>query len=106
MIKNATIATIHSLIVLGLFLGNILIKKNDDISIVTGIINFLVFIIPFVSPLWNHEKVSKAYKYLICSSYRKQRNEQYENEYNDNNPEPKLKQISIEDVLEELRNNK
>ena len=109
-VKSAAIATIHSLIVIGLFIGNILIKKNEDnnpwISIVAGIINFIIFIIPFVRPLWNHERVSKAYKYLLCPSYRRQRNEQHEKEYMDSNTEPKLKQISIEDILEELRDNK
>ena len=109
-IKNATIATIHSLIVIGLFVGNLLFKKDEDssfwISIVAGIINFIIFIIPFVRPLWNHKSVSEAYKYLLCPSYRKQRNEQHEKDYRDNNPKPKLKQISIEDILKELRNNK
>lgn len=107
-VKNATIVTIHSLIVIGLFVGNIFIKKNEDnslwISIATGIINFIIFIIPFVRPLWNHEKVAKAYKYLFCQSYRKQNNEEYENDYTTNNPEPKLKEISIEEVLQELEN--
>lgn len=55
-------------------------------------------------PLWNHEKVAKAYKYLFCQSYRKQNNEEYENDYTTNNPEPKLKEISIEEVLQELEN--
>ena len=109
-IKNATIATIHSLIVIGLFVGNLLFRKDEDssfwISIVAGIINFIIFIIPFVRPLWNHKSVSEAYKYLLCPSYRKQRNEQHEKDYRDNNPKPKLKQISIEDILKELRNNK
>ena len=108
-IKNASIATIHSLIVIGLFVGNLLFKKDEDsslwICIATGIINFIIFIIPFVRPLWNHERVSKAYKYLFCTSFRKQRNGQHEYDYRHNNPEPKLKQISIEDVLEELKNN-
>lgn len=108
-VKNAMIATFHSLIVIGLFVGNLLIPKNVNnslwVSIVTGIINFIIFIIPFVRPLWNHERVSKAYKYLLCTSFRKQRNELHENDYIHNNPEPKLKQISIEDVLEELKNN-
>ena len=109
-IKNTTIAAIHSLIVLGLFVGNLLFKKDEDrsfwISIVTGIINFIIFIIPFVRPLWNHKRVSEAYKYLLCPSYRKQRNEQHEKDYRGNNPKPKLKQISIEDILKELRSNK
>lgn len=108
-IKNTTIATIHSLIVIGLFVGNLFFKKDEDsglwICIGTGIINFIIFIIPFVRPLWNHERVSKAYKYLLCTSFRKQRNGQHEYDYRHNNPEPKLKQISIEDVLEELKNN-
>lgn len=108
-VKNAMIATFHSLIVIGLFVGNLLIPKNENnslwVSIVTGIINFIIFIIPFVRPLWNHERVSKAYKYLLCTSFRKQRNGLHENDYRHNNPEPKLKQISIEDVLEELKNN-
>ena len=108
-IKNTTIATIHSLIVIGLFVGNLFFKKDEDsslwICIGTGIINFIIFIIPFVRPLWNHERVSKAYKYLLCTSFRKQRNGQHEYDYRHNNPEPKLKQISVEDVLEELKNN-
>ena len=49
--------------------------------------------------------VSEAYKYILCPSYRKQKKGQHEKDYRDNNPVPKLKQISLEDVLEEIWSN-
>lgn len=113
-VNSVKIVFVHLLLVIVLFVINcfINIKKNEAVDnnlwirIVIAIFNFIVFMIPFIRPLWNHERVSKAYKYLLCRSYRKQRNIEYENEYRGNNPEPILKQISIEEILEELKNNK
>lgn len=101
--KNAVIATVHFLIVIGLVVVSIF-NENNKIKSLSISISFIIYIIPFVRPLWNHEKVSKAYKYLLCPSYRKQKNIEYENEYRDNNPKPMLKHISIEEVLQELMN--
>ena len=107
--KNAIIVTIHSLFVIGLFVANMLIKKNENgsswISLVTVFINLIIFLIPFVRPLLSHKMVSEAYKYILCPSYRKQKKGQHEKDYRDNNPVPKLKQISLEDVLEEIWSN-
>ena len=113
-VNSVKIVFVHSLLVIVLFVINcfINIKKNEAVDnnlwirIVIAIFNFIVFMIPFIRPLWNHERVSKAYKYLLCRSYRKQRNIEYENEYRGNNLEPILKQMSIEEILEELKNNK
>ena len=113
-VNSVKIVFVHLLFVIVLFVINcfINIKKNEAVDnnlwirIVIAIFNFIVFMIPFMRPLWNHERVSKAYKYLLCRSYRKQRNIEYENEYRGNNPEPILKQMSIEEILEELKNNK
>ena len=113
-VNSVKIVFVHLLLVIVLFVINcfINIKKNEAVDnnlwirIVIAIFNFIVFMIPFIRPLWNHERVSKAYKYLLCRSYRKQRNIEYENEYRGNNPEPTLKQMSIEEILEELKNNK
>ena len=113
-VNSVKIVFVHLLLVIVLFVINcfINIKKNEAVDnnlwirIVIAIFNFIVFMIPFIRPLWNHERVSKAYKYLLCRSYRKQRNIEYENEYRGNNPEPILKQMSIEEILEELKNNK
>ena len=113
-VNSVKIVFVHSLLVIVLFVINcfINIKKNEAVDnnlwirIVIAIFNIIVIMIPFIRPLWNHERVSKAYKYLLCRSYRKQRNIEYENEYRGNNLEPILKQMSIEEILEELKNNK
>ncbi|UKK75086.1 hypothetical protein L6471_00960 [Segatella bryantii] len=101
--KNAVIATVHVLIVIGLFVVSIF-NENNKIKSLSISISFIIYIIPFVRPLWDHRKVSKAYKYIFFPSYRKQKNIEYENEYRDNNPKPMLKHISIEEVLQELMN--
>lgn len=63
-------------------------------------------ICPLLLPLINLEFVSNAYKYIFCSSYKKHLYRQYEQQYKTKHLEPILKETSIEEVLQELTNNK
>lgn len=63
-------------------------------------------IFPLLLPIINLEMVANAYKYIFSSSYKKQLYRQYEQQYKTKHPEPILKETSIEEVFQELTNNK
>lgn len=104
--KNYCIAFLYLVIVAILFVI-INMCKNFGNSILAVIMKnigcFIAFAIPFVRPLFKFEIVSNAYKYIIYWPYRKQLQEQYEQEYRETHPEPILKQTSIEEILQELK---
>lgn len=105
--KIYLIAILYFLIVVILFVVINMIQYNETPvgKVTKNILCFLVFAIPWVRPLFKHEIVSNAYKYIFCSSYRKQLYEQYKQQYKTEHPEPILKQTSIEEVLQELKMN-
>lgn len=105
--KIYLIAILYFLIVVILFVVINMIQYNETPvgKVTKNILCFLIFAIPWVRPLFKHEIVSNAYKYIFCSSYRKQLYEQYKQQYKTEHPEPILKQTSIEEVLQELKMN-
>ena len=106
--KIYMIAFFYFVFVALLFFAINMIQYGDTVveKVMKNIFCFIAFAIPWVRPLFKHEIVSNAYKYIICSSYRKQLYEQYEQLYKAKHPEPILKQTSIEEILQELTNNK
>lgn len=107
--RNIIIALVYLFAIIALFLCNYFINKDNTntcalFKVFAGIVTFITFLIPFIRPLWKHEMVSNAYRYIFCSSYRKDLNYQHENNYKKIHTEPELVLTSIEDILEELKN--
>lgn len=107
--KNGFTAVMHFICVIGLFMLNMYFKPNEDsywlFKVIGVIVNLLIFIIPFVRPLWKHEAVANAYKFILCQSYRKQLNNEHEKNYRKRHPKPTLILSSIESILQELKDN-
>lgn len=108
-IRNVCIVAIHIILVIGLFVVNRIFKSNGNDCLLTKyivvVIDLLIFLIPFVRPLWNHLLVSNAYKYILFTSYRKQLNNEHDKNYRKENHEPLLTLLTKEDILQELKIN-
>lgn len=86
-------------IVLLYLLSIIVIKKYVVLSFIVGLV---LFALPFILPFMPHNKIVPAIKFCFCKKNREKLRNSLVKEYKDNNPEPILKQCSLDDIIKEL----
>ncbi len=80
----------------------ILLSFFDKIKWISVSIASIMIIVPFIRPLIDHTPIKNAYIFIFNKRAKNEYKSKLEEEYRNKNPFPTLKEVSIDDIINEL----